>query len=79
MIFYFTDVNGAGHADKLFWRPDYREGRIQVYLGSATGFAGGPLMDNTGWSQSANTQYFFKVYWNHGAGDGSSRAYLSRY
>ncbi|PTL82170.1 hypothetical protein [Vitiosangium sp. GDMCC 1.1324] len=41
---YFTDVNGNGHADKLFWRPDYREGRIQVYLGSATGFAGAPLM-----------------------------------
>ncbi|MCY1073128.1 FG-GAP-like repeat-containing protein [Archangium lansingense] len=86
---YFTDINGDGHADKLFWRPDYREGRIQVYLGSATGFSGGPLMDNTGYSQSANTQYFFadldgsgaadKVYWNYGAGDGGSRAYLSRY
>ncbi|MFE8604395.1 FG-GAP-like repeat-containing protein [Archangium violaceum] len=86
---YFTDVNGDGHADKLFWRPDYREGRIQVYLGSATGFSGGPLMNNPGFSQSANTQYFFadldgsgaadQIYWNHGAGDGGSRAYLSRY
>ncbi|QRO02143.1 endonuclease/exonuclease/phosphatase family protein [Archangium violaceum] len=86
---YFTDVNGDGHADKLFWRPNYREGRIQVYLGSATGFAGAPLMDNTGWSQSSNTEYLFadldgsgaadKVYWNPGANDGGSRAYLSRY
>jgi endonuclease/exonuclease/phosphatase family metal-dependent hydrolase len=86
---YFTDVNGDGHADKLFWRPNYREGRIQVYLGSATGFAGGPLMDNTGWSQSVNTEYFFadldgsgatdKVYWNPGGNEGGTRAYLSRY
>ena len=86
---YFTDVNGDGHADKLFWRPDYREGRIQVYLGSATGFAGGPLMNNPGYSQSVNTQYFFadldgsgaadQIYWNHGSADGGSRAYLSRY
>ena len=86
---YFTDVNGDGRADKLFWRPDYREGRIQVYLGTGTGFAGSPLIDNTGYSQSDNTEYFFadldgsgaadKVYWNYGAGDGSSRAYLSRY
>ena len=86
---YFTDVNGDGHADKLFWRPDYREGRIQVYLGSATGFSGGPLMNNPGYSQSATTQYFFadldgsgaadQIYWNHGAADGGSRAYLSRY
>jgi VCBS repeat protein len=86
---YFTDVNGDGHADKIFWRPDYREGRLQIYLGSATGFAGTPLMDNTGWSQSSNTQYFFadldgsgaadKVYWNYGASDSNSRAYLSRY
>jgi hypothetical protein len=86
---YFTDVNGDGHADKLFWRPDYREGRIQIYLGSATGFAGGPLMNNPGYSQSANTQYFFadldgsgatdQIYWNHGADGGNSRVYLSRY
>jgi endonuclease/exonuclease/phosphatase family metal-dependent hydrolase len=86
---YFTDVNGDGHADKIFWRPDYREGRLQIYLGSAMGFAGAPLMDNTGWSQSSNTQFFFadldgsgaadKVYWNHGAADSNSRAYLSRY
>jgi endonuclease/exonuclease/phosphatase family metal-dependent hydrolase len=86
---YFTDVNGDGHADKLFWRPDYREGRIQIYLGSATGFAGGPLMNNPGYSQSANTQYFFadldgsgatdQIYWNYGADNGNSRVYLSRY
>lgn len=34
--FYFADVSGDGRADKVFWRPTFREGRMQIYLGTST-------------------------------------------
>ncbi|SES71636.1 FG-GAP-like repeat-containing protein [Stigmatella erecta] len=83
--FYFADVDGDGKADKLFWRPTFREGRMQIYPGTGTGFAGSPVMDNTGFSGSENTDFFFanidgqggadKVYWNPSAYNGDSKVF----
>ncbi|ATB39458.1 hypothetical protein CYFUS_004902 [Cystobacter fuscus] len=83
--FYFADVDGDGKADKIFWRPTFRQGRMQIYLSSGTDFGSSPLMDNTGFSGSENTDFFFanidgrggadKVYWNPGAYDGASKVF----
>lgn len=86
--FYFADVTGDGQADKIFWRPNFREGRLQVYPGTGAGFAGVPTMDNTGYSQSEATEFSFadvdgdgaadKVYWNPGGEGGLPRVYRAR-
>ncbi|MDC0708102.1 FG-GAP-like repeat-containing protein [Stigmatella sp. ncwal1] len=83
--FYFADVDGDGRADKIFWRPTFRQGRMQIYPGTGTGFAGSPVMDNTGFSGSENTDFFFanidgrggadKVYWNPSAYNGDSKVF----
>jgi endonuclease/exonuclease/phosphatase family metal-dependent hydrolase len=85
--FYFADVDGDGKADKVFWRPNFREGRMQVYPSTGTNFASSPVMDNTGFSGSENTDFFFadidgrggadKVYWNPGNYDGDTKVFLS--
>lgn len=83
--FYFADVDGDGKADKVFWRPTFREGRMQIYLSTGTNFATSPIMDNTGYSGSESTEFFFtnadgvgaadKVYWNPGAYDGDTKVF----
>ncbi|MBZ4330337.1 FG-GAP-like repeat-containing protein [Corallococcus sp. AS-1-12] len=83
--FYFADVDGDGKADKVFWRPGFREGRMQIYPSTGTNFAGSPVMDNTGYSNSENTGFFFadidgrdgadKVYWNPNNYDGDTKVF----
>ncbi|ATB27175.1 FG-GAP-like repeat-containing protein [Melittangium boletus] len=83
--FYFADVDGDGKADKVFWRPTFRQGRMQIYPSTGTNFAGSPVMDNTGFSGSENTDFFYanidgkggadKVYWNPGAYDGDTKVF----
>lgn len=85
--FYFADVDGDARADKIFWRPDFREGRLQIYLadGDDDGFEPAPIMNNPGYSQSAATTFFFadvdgngaadQIYWNPDVPD--TRAYLA--
>ena len=85
--FYFADVDGDGRADKIFWRPTFREGRMQIYLSSGSDFGSSPVMDNTGFSQAEATSFFFanldgqggadKVYWNPGAYNGDSKVFLA--
>ncbi|RKH18756.1 hypothetical protein D7Y13_27875 [Corallococcus praedator] len=84
---YFADVDGDGKADKLFWRPTFRQGRMQIYPSAGTNFAGSPVMDNTGYSGSENAAFFFadidgrggadKVYWNPGNYDGDTKVFRS--
>ena len=85
--FYFADVDGDGRADKIFWRPSFRQGRLQIYLadGSDGGFAPSPIMNNPGYSESEATTYLFadldgngaadQIYWNPSAPE--TRAYLA--
>ena len=85
--FFFADVTGDHKVDKLAWRPDLRRGRIQIFPGTGTGFVNGPVMDNTGFSESADTLYSFaditgngtsdKVYWNSRFNGGATRVYPS--
>ncbi|RKH47782.1 FG-GAP-like repeat-containing protein [Corallococcus sicarius] len=82
---YFADVDGDGKADKVFWRPNFRQGRMQIYPGTGTNFAGSPVMDNTGYSGSENTTFAFadidgrggadKVYWNPNSYDGDTKVF----
>ncbi len=86
--FFFADFTGDGYADKYFWRPGFRNGRGQLYPGTGSGFAGSPLMDNTGWSQSERTAFLFadtdgdgradKTYWNPGANGGAAKVFRAR-
>lgn len=84
---YFADVNRDGHADKIFWRANFRQGRPQIYLGDENGFQGAPMMGNPGYSQSELTTYFFvdvdgsgaadQIYWRPTGFGGATRTYLS--
>jgi endonuclease/exonuclease/phosphatase family metal-dependent hydrolase len=86
--FYFADVDGDRRADKIFWRPDFRQGRMQIYPSSGANFAGSPTTDNTGFSGSEATRFFYadtdksgaadKVYWNPGANGGAAKLFQSR-
>ncbi|WP_434381326.1 FG-GAP-like repeat-containing protein [Melittangium boletus] len=86
--FYFADLDGDGKADKIFWRPTFRQGRMQIYPSTGTNFAGSPVMDNTGFSGSENTRFFFapidgtpgadKVYWNPGAYEGDTKVFRAQ-
>lgn len=87
--FFFADVDGDRRADKLFWRPGFRNGRVQIYPGTGTNFASSPVMDNTGWSRSERTQLRFadtdgdgaadKTYWNPGANGGAGKVFRARH
>lgn len=87
--FAFADLDGDGLADKVFWRPTFRNGRAQIYPGTGTNFASSPLMDNTGWSQSESTTFLYadtdgdgaadKTYWNPGSNGGASKVFRSRH
>lgn len=84
--FFYADVDADGHADKMFWRDNFREGRPQLYLGQADGFDGDPMMVNAGPSSSPDNRYFLAdidasgsddlIAWNAGDG-GATRAYLA--
>ncbi|MBK7862890.1 MAG: endonuclease/exonuclease/phosphatase family protein [Archangiaceae bacterium] len=86
--FFFADVDGDRRADKIFWRPGFRQGRAQIYLSTGSNFAGSPIMDNGAYSSSADTRFFYadvdqsgaadKIYWNPGANGGASKVYRSR-
>ncbi len=83
----FADVDGDRKADKIFWRPKYREGRAQIYLSTGAQFASAPILDNTGYSNSDATRFSYapidgtlgceKVYWNPTNYDGQSKVFLA--
>ena len=67
--FHYADIDGDGHADKLFWRDDFRQGHIQLYMGHADGFDAHPIMVNAGVSESPDARYFFADVDANGSSD----------
>lgn len=55
---FFGDVDGDGYAEKGFWRPNYRQGYMQLYPGSEDGLITHPMMVNSGPSEHENTDFF---------------------
>ncbi|MDC0718938.1 FG-GAP-like repeat-containing protein [Nannocystis bainbridge] len=84
--FFYGDVDGDGHADKLFWRASFREGRPQLYYGHADGFDPHPTMVNAGPSESSANRFLLAdvdgsgsvdlIAWDPSV-DGATRAYLA--
>ena len=77
--FYFTDVNGDGKDDRIYWNYTASNGQLQIQL--ATG--GGQFSTNTIYqsgSTSSDTKFYFadingdgmndKIYWNYNAASG---------
>ncbi|MEN0096723.1 MAG: FG-GAP-like repeat-containing protein [Pedobacter sp.] len=86
--FYFTDINGDGRADKVYWRPDAYLGKLKFYLSDTDNTFDGPIYSLRGTSQSANTQFFFadingdgkedQIRWNYGEYSGELRNYFGK-
>lgn len=84
--FYYGDIDGDGHADKIFWRHSFREGHPQLYVGHPDGFDAHPAMVNAGPSTSDANRYFLAdldgsgsldlIAWDP-ATSGETRAYLA--
>jgi endonuclease/exonuclease/phosphatase family metal-dependent hydrolase len=84
--FYFSDVNGDGKADKIYWNPTNYLGKIKVYYATTSGFDG-PVYSLRGTSQSENTVFYFsdingdgkadQIRWNYGENSGELRNYFA--
>lgn len=85
--FYFSDVNGDGRADKIYWNPGNYLGEPKVYYSETTNAFVGPVYSLRGTSQSANTLFYFtdisgdgkadQVRWNYGEYSGELRNYFA--
>ncbi len=53
---FYGDVDGDGMAEKAFWRPNYREGYIQLYPGD-NGLSSHPMFVNSGVSTHEDNVY----------------------
>lgn len=86
-LFYFSDINGDGRADKIYWNPTNYLGKIKVYYATASGFDG-PVYSLRGTSQSANTVFYFsdingdgkadQIRWNYAENSGELRNYFGK-
>lgn len=84
--FYFTDVNGDGRADKIYWNPGNYLGKLKAYFSQTSNTFEGPIYSLRGTSQSANTQFYFadingggksdQIRWNYGEYSGQLRNYF---
>lgn len=84
--FYFTDVNGDGRADKIYWNPTNYLGKLKAYFSQTNSEFEGPIYSLRGTSQSANTQFYFadingggksdQIRWNYGENSGELRNYF---
>ncbi len=86
-VFYFSDVNGDGKSDKIYWNRDAFSGAVRVFLATSGGnFSSTPIIDNIG-SHSTKTVFYFsdvngdgksdKIYWNRDAFSGAVRVFLA--
>lgn len=58
--FYFSDVNGDGMADKIYWNSTHDGGNIRVYLATGDGnFSGSVKSSSNVGSTTARTNYYF--------------------
>jgi endonuclease/exonuclease/phosphatase family metal-dependent hydrolase len=86
--YYFTDLNGDGRADKIFWRPDVYKGKLKIYFSDSDGTFDGPLFSLRGASSDATTQFFFadisgdgkadQLFWNNSEYSGDFKNYLAK-
>lgn len=86
--FYFTDINGDGRADKIFWRPDIFLGKLRAYFSQTSNVFDGPIYSLRGTSQSSNTNFYFadingdgksdQNRWNHALDSGQLRNYFGK-
>ncbi|MRG43919.1 endonuclease [Chitinophaga sp. SYP-B3965] len=86
-VFYFSDVNGDGRADKIYWNPGNYLGEPKVYYSETTNAFVGPIYSLRGTSQSADTKFYFsdisgdgkadQVRWNFGEYTGELRNYFA--
>lgn len=84
--FYFTDVNGDGWADKIYWNPGNYLGKLKAYFSQTSNTFEGPIYSLRGTSQSANTEFYFsdingggkadQIRWNYGENSGELRNYF---
>lgn len=87
-VFYFTDVNGDGKADKIYWNPNNYLGKIKVYYSSPGNIFDGPIYSLRGTSQSANTRFYWadingdgkadQNRWNYAENTGELRNYFAK-
>jgi endonuclease/exonuclease/phosphatase family metal-dependent hydrolase len=85
--YYFADVNGDGKDDKIFWRYNYNKGRLKIYLAKGDGTFSDPITDPNGWSEKAETKYYFadvngdgkddKIFWRYNYNNGKLRVFLA--
>ncbi|MBB5438911.1 endonuclease/exonuclease/phosphatase family metal-dependent hydrolase [Pedobacter sp. AK017] len=89
--FYFSDIDGDGRADKVYWNPDNYLGKLKVYFARTNNAFQGPYYSLRGTSQSANTQFFFadisgqaggvrkadQIRWNYAENTGELRNYFA--
>ncbi len=85
--FYFSDINGDGKADKVYWNPTNYLGEPKIYLAGETGFDG-PVYSLRGPSQQEGTHFFFadingdkkadQLRWNAAENNGKVQSYLVR-
>lgn len=86
--FYFSDINGDGRADKIYWRPDLYLGKLKVYYATTGNAFDGPIYSLRGTSQSANTNFYFadingdgkadQIRWNYAENTGELRNYFGK-
>lgn len=84
--FYFTDINGDGRADKIYWNPGNYLGKLKAYFSQTNNEFEGPVYSLRGTSQSANTKFYFadingggkadQIRWNYGENGGELRNYF---
>jgi endonuclease/exonuclease/phosphatase family metal-dependent hydrolase len=85
---YFTDVNGDGKADKVYWRPDLYLGKLKFYLSDTDSTFDGPVYSLRGTSQSTDTYFYFadingdgkddQIRWNYSENSGELRNYFGK-
>lgn len=87
-VFYFTDVNGDGRADKIYWNPGNYLGKLKIYYATAANTFDGPYYSLRGTSQSGDTDFFFadlngdgkndQIRWNYAENSGELRNYFAK-
>jgi hypothetical protein len=84
--FFFSDINGDGKSDKLYWNPSNDGGQIRLYLATVSGAFSATYSLSAGSSNSSTRFYFAdvngdgksdKIYWNPSVDGGQIRVYLA--
>ena len=86
--FYFTDLNGDGRADKIYWRPNAYLGKLKIYFSQSSDAFEGPIYSLRGTSESSDTFFYFadingdgkddQIRWNYGENNGELKNYLAK-